>query len=255
MEIPPPTGLVTLLTDFGTSDPYVGIMKGMVKRHHARAEVLDYCHGVPAQSVAVGAFYLRAAIGRFPTGTVHVAVVDPGVGTARRILCVCAEDCYWIGPDNGLLEAILPQPNDELGTREVRVVDLDAVKLRPTSRTFHGRDIMAPLAGMLASTRFGFRAVGPRVTDPVRLQPASARGHVLHVDAFGNLITDVPASVLDGTDALTILGRRVRVVGTYGDAKQGELVALVSSFGLVEIAERDGSAARELSLTRGDKVL
>lgn len=248
MEIPPPTGLVTLLTDFGTTDPYVGLMKGMVKRHHAKAEVLDYCHGVPPQNVVIGAFYLRAALGRFPTGTVHVAVVDPGVGTARRLLCVCAADCYWLGPDNGLLEAVLPQEDDEVGVREVRAVDLDAVALRPSSRTFHGRDVLAPLAGMLSSSRFGYRAVGPRVTDPVRLGRPKARGVVLHVDAFGNLITDLVAADLAGKDSLPVAGKRARVVGTYAEGEPGELVALLSSYGLVEIAVRNGSAARATGL-------
>jgi S-adenosylmethionine hydrolase len=129
MELPPPCGLVTLTTDFGYADPYAGVMKGMVKRHHPRAEVLDFSHGVPPQDVTVGAFFLRSAIGRFPAGTVHVAVVDPGVGTSRRILAACAEECYWIAPDNGLLEAVLPRPQDEPGARELRVVDLAALRL------------------------------------------------------------------------------------------------------------------------------
>ena len=249
MQIPPPCGLVTLLTDFGLADPYVGILKGVVKRQHARAEVLDFCHGVPAQDVQVGALFLRAAIDRFPLGTVHVAVVDPGVGTARRLLAVAAAGCYWLGPDNGLLSAVLPQQADD-HEREVRCIDLVAVGISPVSATFHGRDILAPLAGQLAAGKLGYRALGPRCTDPVRL-PVLEGHSVLHVDGYGNLITTVRA----GVRQVTIRGRTLTVRTTYADAAPGELLALVNSYDLVEIAVRDGSAARVLGAGRGESVV
>ena len=242
MEIPPASGIVTLLSDFGLQDPYVGIMKGVIKQRSPRAECIDLSHGVPPQNVEIGALFVRAAIGRFPAGTVHVAVVDPGVGTARRFLAVCAATCYWLAPDNGLLDAVFDTEN------EIRTIDLDAVKLTPTSRTFHGRDVFAPVAGLLSSSRFGFRALGPRVNDPVRV-PKHLSPRVIHVDAFGNLVTNLKEG-----RSVRIAGQRARLVMTYGDAKAGELVALVNSWDLLEIAVVGGSAAQKLASGVGAPV-
>jgi S-adenosylmethionine hydrolase len=249
MEIPPPTGLITLLTDFGARDPYVGIMKGVIKQQHARAEVVDLCHEVPAQAVAVGALFLGAAVGRFPPGTVHVAVVDPGVGTARRVIAVCSESCYWVGPDNGLLGAVLP---DERRPGEVRGVDLDALRLTPRSATFHGRDVFAPLGAMLAGRRYGYRALGARVDDAVRL----ATPPLVAVDHFGNLITDVTAAEVAarGAQGVAIAGRRVPLCRTYRDVEPGRALALINSYDLLEVAVCEGNAAAALAAGRGAAV-
>ena len=132
-------------------------MKGAVKLVHAEAEIVDLCHEVPAQDVEVGAWFLAAAVDRFPAGTVHTAVIDPGVGSDRRILAMCCASCFWLAPDNGILNRVWQDRN-----AEIRAVDLEHVGLQATSNTFHGRDLFAPLAGMLSRGRFGFQAMeGP----------------------------------------------------------------------------------------------
>ncbi|MCA8954230.1 MAG: SAM-dependent chlorinase/fluorinase, partial [Planctomycetes bacterium] len=141
-----PAGVVTLLTDFGLRDPYVGVMKGAVLRSNPKAVLVDLGHELPPQDVASGAFALAAAVGRFPSGTVHVAVVDPGVGTARRLLAVAAHEAFWLAPDNGLLSDVLAADPGA----EARAVDCERLGLVAESRTFHGRDLFAPIAGWLA---------------------------------------------------------------------------------------------------------
>lgn len=254
MLIPSPNGIVTLLTDFGPRDPYVGIVKGMVKRHYAKADLLDICHAVPPQDVGVGAFFLAAAANRFPPGTVHVAVVDPGVGTSRSVLAAFASDCFWIGPDNGLLCGVIARA---AGPVEVRSVDLDAVGLVADSHTFHARDIFGPLGGMLASGRFGFRAVGPRVDNYESIDGLEDRGPlVVMVDHFGNLITGISANEVRerGIRAVEVKGQRVPVCQTYSDVGAGELVALVNSYDMLEVACSLGSAARALDAGPGEAV-
>ena len=156
-----PSGVVTLTTDFGLDDPYVGIMKGALMRSAPKATVVDLSHAVPPQDVAAGAFVLWSALRRFADGTVHVGVVDPGVGTSRRLLGVAAASQYWLGPDNGLLGAVLAQDP----RAEVRELDLEHLSVTRESVTFDGRDAFAPVAGMLSAGRYGFRALGPRVDD------------------------------------------------------------------------------------------
>jgi len=220
-----------------------------VLRAHNRATIVDVTHEVPAQDIEAGAFFVASCIGRFPRGTVHLAVVDPGVGTARRLLAVEAAGDHWIGPDNGLLDAVLA-----LEAAVVRAIEPAALGLRAASRTFHGRDLMAPVAGWLAGGRRGFATLGPTIADPRRL-PAEAGDRVLVVDRFGNLITNVAGSrVTPGRTRLRIAGRELRCVGTYGDAGRGELVALVSSYGTVEVAAVDGSAYDLLRVGRGAAI-
>lgn len=251
MHLPRPSGLVTLLTDFGHRDPYVGLVRGMVLRAFGKAQVVDLCHEVPAQAVPVGAWFLRSAIERFPAGTVHLAVVDPGVGTARRIVAACAHECYWVAPDNGLLGDVLSAAD---GDAEVRVVDLEQQALRPESATFHGRDLFAPIAGRLAGGRYGFRALGPRCDDWERGTSVIDQGAVVvHVDAFGNLVTAVPAAGSDWTE-VRVGERRAPRVRTYGEARQGSLVSLANSFGLIEIAIVGGDAAQNTGLGVGAAV-
>jgi S-adenosylmethionine hydrolase len=252
MQIPRPCGVVSLLTDFGQDDPWVGVMKGVVKQHDLRADVVDFCHGVPAHDVTLGAFYLAAAIDRFPAGTVHVAVVDPGVGTGRRLLAVCAAGCFWLAPDNGLLQALLDRDD-----AEVRVLDLDKLRLLPASRTFHGRDVLAPVAGMLSGARFGFRALGERCRDAVRLPEdplaPEAPPRVLAVDRFGNLIGNVRASRVarEAWTGVRAGGRTLPLRATYADAGPGEAVALINSYDLLELAVNRGRAADVLRLGPG----
>lgn len=247
--LPPPNGVVTTLTDYGLEDPYVGILKGAILGAHRRAQVVDLCHAVPAQDVEVGAFFLAAARRRFPDGTVHVAVVDPGVGTTRRVLAVLSGGCYWIGPDNGLLDGVLSDPG-----AEVLAVDLEGVGVRLESRTFHGRDVFGPIGGFLAGGRFGFRALGRRIVDPVRLRD-DATPRVLFADRFGNLVTNVAQDEFEGRLAgVRIAGRSAELVGTYAESSGPSVVALWNSYRTLEFAVAGGSAAAELGVGRGEPV-
>lgn len=249
--LPRPSGIVCLLTDYGTADPYVGIVRGMVLRQNPKATLVDLGHEVPAQDVEAGAFWLHGAVGRFPPGTVFVAVVDPGVGTDRRVLAASAHEAYWLAPDNGLLTHVLASDPQA----EVRAVDLEHLNLRPSSRTFHGRDVFAPVAGWLSGGRYGFTALGARAADPVQLPPLlGGAPRIVHQDGFGNLISNVPAAALAGVTQVRVAGRLLPVRGTYAEAAPGELLALVGSYGLLEIAVNCGNAAQVLGIGRGASV-
>lgn len=255
MQLPRACGIVALLTDFGLADPWVGVMKGMIKRHNPRAEVIDYCHGVPAHDVRAGAFFLAAAMERFPAGTVHVAVVDPGVGTDRRFLAACAAECFWVAPDNGVLEPVLRRAEVEL-----RAVDLEKLRLAPGSRTFHGRDVFAPVGAMLSGGRFGFRAVGDRCDDPRRLDgdpfAGDAAPRVVAIDHFGNLITNVSAARLDAErwTGVLVRSRVVSLRSAYAEVMKGEALAIVNSYDLLEVAVYCGRAAEQLGMSVGDAI-
>jgi len=260
LHLPRPNGLITLLTDFGHRDPYVGLTKGMVLRAFGKAQFVDLTHEVPAQDVDLGAWFWGAAIGRFPAGTVHLGVVDPGVGTERELLAVCAHECYWIAPDNGLasavLEGVAPGPGGE-AMSEVRNVDLAAQRLSAEAATFHGRDLLGPLAGRLAGGRYGFRALGPRAAQPVLRAPITERPpQVVHVDRYGNLITNLAAPAAERTGWTGIeLGDCVAPrVATYGAGEPGALVSLVNSYGLLEVATVGGSASARFDAGPGMPV-
>lgn len=241
-----PSGFVTLLTDFGLADPYVGIMKGAALRAASKVQLVDITHDVPAQDVAAGAFFVHTIVGRFPSGTVHAVVVDPGVGTARRLLAVAAHGDYWIGPDNGVLAPVLDG--------EVRAVDAGHLGLHATSHTFHGRDLVAPIAAWLATGRYGFASLGPRITDPVPGPSLAGPPQVVHVDGYGNLITNVPAERLASVQRVVVAGRDVPLVRAYADAPAGTLIALVGSYGLLEVAQNGGNAAKATGSRRGAPI-
>jgi S-adenosylmethionine hydrolase len=254
--------IVTLLTDFGTSDYFVGAMKGALLAANPEARVVDITHEVPPFDIGAGAFTLRAAFESFPEGTVHVAVVDPGVGSARRAIAVEGRGHTFVGPDNGLFGHVYGR------VEPFRVFQLTAEKYfrREVSTTFHGRDIFAPVAGALSR---GVRAeeLGPEVFDFVRLPEATVKkgkdgtlsGSVIHVDRFGNLVTNItPDDLREETSArLRINGREVRRFRRFfaedADAP-GEPFAVWGSAGLLEVAVFRDSAARLFSAERGDKV-
>ncbi|MCB9878659.1 MAG: SAM-dependent chlorinase/fluorinase [Planctomycetes bacterium] len=248
---PRPSGIVTLCTDFGLDDVYVGVMKGALLRASGKVQVVDLGHAVPPQDVAAGAFQLWAAIGRFPGGTVHVGVVDPGVGTARAVVAVFAHGDYWIVPDNGLIAAVVAGDP----AAEARALDLDHLGVRPASDTFHGRDVMAPVAAMLAAGRYGFRALGPRVELQAGEDPVFGGGaRVVHVDRFGNLVSNVTAAQLGGAGRVEVGGREAPVVRTYAEVPPGQLLAYVGAFGLLEVGVNGGSAAAALGLGTGAAI-
>jgi S-adenosylmethionine hydrolase len=239
--------IVTLLSDFGARDVYVGVMKAQVLAGDPSARLVDLTHQVPPQDVRAGAFQLLQAAPWFPTGTVHLAVVDPGVGTARRAVAIEGEQAFFVGPDNGLLTAA--------AGRIKRAVTLPIPK--GASHTFHGRDVFAPAAGRL-SAGAPISSLGKPAGKLVRPSwPAPRRsghltvGEIVHVDHFGNLITNLTS--LDG-ELLVGSFRSKRLCRAYGEAAPGEALALIGSHGFVEIAVREGSAAQMLGLGRGGEV-
>lgn len=247
--LPRPSGIVTLLTDFGLDDPYVGVMKGALLRAASKVQIVDVGHDVPPQDLATAAFFVQALVGRFPAGTVHATVVDPGVGTDRRLLAVAAHDCYWLAPDNGVLSPLLVGE----AALDVRAIDVEHLGVKPESHTFHGRDIVGPVAAWLASGRYGFSALGPRVHDPL-LRATSPAPHVVHVDRYGNLISNLSAAAFVSLRGVRVGGRTIGKHTTYADVAVGDLLAYVGSYGCVEIAQRDGHAARTLEVGRGAPV-
>mgnify|MGYP001577196599 FL=1 len=255
--------IVTLTTDFGGRDAWVAAMKGVIfgiARAARRAvELVDVTHEVAPHDIVEGALALEAVAPFFPPGTVHLAVVDPGVGTARRGLAVAARGQVFIGPDNGLFTPFLAGP-------PWRAWELTApeYRLSAVSRTFHGRDVFAPAAAHVA-TGVDPARLGAPVRDPVLLawpEPGEAggavTGEVLHVDRFGNLVTSIRAGALGGAlgagATVRVARRSVPVVGTYGELARGRAGALVGSSGRLEISVREGSAARVLGARRGTAV-
>lgn len=259
------SGIVTMLTDFGHVDTYVGVMHGVLWTYSKRLRsVVDLTHEIPAQDVAVAAFHLDAAFRWFPPGTVHVAVVDPGVGSGRAILAARIGDHFFLVPDNGLLAQLLDGASGD--AREVVVVDVEQVGLATCSATFHGRDVFSPAAALLVDgarlsdlgkpTSQWQHAAAPapeRVSD----DPEAYRGEVVSVDRFGNLISNLPSSlVVEEPEAweLELAGHTLLVAGTYADVARGQALALVDSYGVIEAAVRDGDAAQVLGAGRGVPV-
>jgi S-adenosylmethionine hydrolase len=253
--------VVTLTTDFGLVDPFVGIMKGVMLGIAPTACIVDVTHGVPAQNVVAGAYALASAVRWFPRGSVHVAVVDPGVGTRRRALLVETDDAWLVGPDNGLLSLAAPARS----VRRIFDVSRSTVRLKPVSRTFHGRDVFAPVAGALAS------GVAPeRLGQPLRSMhrfrpPLPQRrggrviGEVLWTDGFGNLSTNVAAGDLarafrGGRLSITIAGHVVPFRPSYAGVPSGRPVAVINSADLVEIAVNGGSAAAHFGAGPGAAI-
>lgn len=247
--------IITLTTDFGLADGYVAAMKGVILAIAAQARLVDVSHEIAAQDVQQAAYVLGQAAPYFPRGVIHLAVVDPGVGSTRRPLLVTTRRAAFVGPDNGLFTAALDEPG-----AAAWVLNRPEFWLPEPSATFHGRDIFAPVAAYLALGRVA-EELGSAIEDAVRLPAlvperignSQLRGHVIHVDRFGNLITSIPAAwVADGRWACSIAGHTLsRISHTYADAAPGALLALVSSGGTVEIAVRDGSASQALGVTRG----
>jgi S-adenosylmethionine hydrolase len=253
VETPP---VITLLTDFGAGSGYAAQMKGVILSALPAATLVDLSHEVPRHDVLAGALLLEACAPRFPARAVHLAVVDPGVGTARRPVCVVdVAGRRFVGPDNGLFTPFLE------GGR-AHLVSAPKVVPGPVSATFHGRDVFAPAAAWLAGGGT-VEGVGPVVADPVRLEWPRAerrgnevRGECLTADPFGNVVTSIRESDLGGP-FLEVLaaGHRARAVLTYGDGLPGELLALVGSSGRLEISIREGNAAQLLGFRRGDEVV
>ncbi|MGB6450616.1 MAG: SAM-dependent chlorinase/fluorinase [Steroidobacteraceae bacterium] len=257
-----PSGVITLTTDFGLADPFVGVMKGCILSRFPAARIVDLTHEVPAHRPGVAGFWLSRCFEYFPSGTVHVAVVDPGVGTDRGILCMAARGHLLLAPDNGLL-TLCHARHPRAEVVRLAAPRLAELGIHRVSSTFHGRDIFAPVAADLAAGRYlpatlGVRvqslasAVTPASADDSELgsRPGAVNGSVVTVDHFGNLITDIDAAQLHSFEnpRVHIAGKTLRLRRTYGDVRPGELLALINSFEVLEIAQAEGNAAAALAV-------
>lgn len=256
--------IITLTTDFGLSDGFVGMMKGVILGINPNATIVDITHDIAPQNIEQGAFLFANAFKYFPANSIHIVVVDPGVGSTRRPIAAQVGATIFVAPDNGVLtpamETLKPLP---------RVVHLNRAEywLKRVSRTFHGRDIFAPVAAHL-SLGVPLESLGDPVNDWVRLPPSQASwrasneivGRIVHIDRFGNAITNIGEEMLTGMDRarieVTIGGKTWQgIQPTYAMVRQGETLALISSSGYLEIAVREGNAAQAWGLRLGDEVL
>jgi S-adenosylmethionine hydrolase len=252
-----PRGLVTLTTDFGLSDHYVGVMKGVILRCHPGARIVDLCHLVEPYDLTGACLTLAASYSYFPPGTVHVVVVDPGVGGPRRAILAEAGEWLFLAPDNGVLELVYRRH-----AARVRELRHEQFALEPLSHTFHGRDVFAPAAGLLAKGTPA-EELGDPIQDFVRLPLPGPRpiagqgieGIVLKVDRFGNLITNLQPGDLPPAFVLTVGEAKVRTLRpAYEDAAPGEMFTIIGSSGYVEISINQGSAADAAQAGAGSVV-
>lgn len=259
-----PSGILTITTDFGHQGPFVATMKGRILTRLPTARIIDVTHEVPVYWPAEAGFWLARAFEYFPRGTVHIAVVDPGVGTSRDIIVVQADGHAFLAPDNGLLAPIVGRSKAAV----VHQLNVEAARARfglaVPSATFHGRDIFAPVAAEVAAGHVAIADLGPRITDIVPSwveEPAVAAdqvsGVVITIDHFGNLITNIDAALIQRFKHPSVRtgGHTFPLRRTYGDVRPGEYLALVNSFGVVELARAEQSAAEGLGLGRGAPVV
>lgn len=264
--------IVTLLTDFGLSDPYVGVMKGVIARVNPAIQVIDLTHQIPPQNIALGRFALMSAYTYFPEGTVHVGVVDPAVGSARRAIAVAfgsnpaAPMGFLVGPDNGLFSGVLGvQPV----IMAIELKNSDYWRIATPSRTFHGRDIFASVGAHLASG-IPLDALGQEISGRSLVRLTSAQsiqiesrgdlgcritGAVQAIDYFGNVITNISGQTVMNKDWWALVDNDTIPSGvTYSASREGDLIAIVGSHGWIEIAVNGGSACDRLGLSLGDSV-
>jgi S-adenosyl-L-methionine hydrolase (adenosine-forming) len=255
--------IITLTTDYGTSDHLVGVMKGVILGINPDVNVIDITHRVLAHDILDGALTIGQAFKYFPAKTIHVVVVDPGVGTSRRPILVAADQQYFIAPDNGILSCIYDQAESLYAWHIIS----EHYFRQPISHTFHGRDIFAPCAAWLSKS-WQTSAFGEPISDFVRfgipkpkVSGSTIKGTVLRADNFGNLMTnltavDIPAlSGADGKVTISVgSGKTSKIVQTFADGSAGEVVGLIGSSGYLEISVNKGSAARTLGAARGAEV-
>ncbi len=260
------SAIITLLTDFGTEDTYVGVMKGVITSICPSAQVIDLTHQVPPQDIATAAFLLDVSVDYFTEGTIHVAVVDPGVGTARKPVALRTTKAFFVGPDNGIFTLVLQRQK----LLQAICLDNPRYHLPTVSSTFHGRDIFAPVAAHIACgvpvEELGTpihrlqRLPLPRI----RVDWQGIRATIVHIDRFGNAITNLTRAdyeawrirwdVKEPAVQVAASNTLLPIVSTYGDVPRGKPLALFGSSERLEIAVNGGSAARELALRRGDTI-
>lgn len=250
--------IITLTTDFGLTDWFVGAMKGVILRFAPNAQVIDITHGIPAGDIRSGAFALAASYRAFPSGTIHVGVVDPGVGSDRAGVVIETEKGFFIGPDNGLFSFVLRGER----LKSIHRLDNPQYRLSEISRTFHGRDVFAPAAAHV-SRGVPVQQFGERLHELVKIDwpelkstGTGLRGEVVYVDQFGNAITNLPGSgvLASGATKLKIGAVTVPVKQCYADVPRNKPVAVIGSTGLLEIGVNGGSAAKKFKLKTGSRI-
>jgi S-adenosyl-L-methionine hydrolase (adenosine-forming) len=260
------TPIITLLTDYGTKDHFVAAMKGVILSIAPQVQIIDITHEIPPHDILEAGFVLRSCYSQFPTRTIHLVVVDPTVGSARKPIIVATDNYYYVGPDNGVLSLIYDV--DPVST--VVEISSEHLMLPEISKTFHGRDIFAPAAAWLTrgTDMLNF---GDPITEYAKIPLPKAKmvgealfkGTVIHVDRFGNLITNISREDYQAArgkvpgDVFKVLLAKQEINGLkeyYAEAQKGESIALFGSSNLLEIAQNQGSAARTLGVTRGAEV-
>jgi len=250
---------ITLLTDFGNTDYFVGAMKGTILSVNPQATVVDITHSIPAHDIEAAAFNLLSCYRAFPAGTVHVAVVDPGVGSERRPILVQAGDYLFVGPDNGIFSYVY---DSEPNSKVFQITSAQYFR-QPVSTTFHGRDIFAPVAAEVLGG-LAPRRLGKLIRDPVRLKPLQAgpwkdgklRGRVIHIDHFGNCITNITRPDFQDASRLEVAGKTIKTFENfYAAAGKRRLMGVWGSAGFLEIVANQASASKLLRIQRGQPVL
>ncbi|MDE0185514.1 MAG: SAM-dependent chlorinase/fluorinase [Candidatus Poribacteria bacterium] len=257
------SSVITLTTDFGTNDPYIGVMKGVILNINPHIHIVDITHSIPPQNIHDAAFIIDSAYRYFPSGSIHVVVVDPGVGSTRRAIACQTETGCFVCPDNGVLSYVL----DEDAPYRAVSVDNTEYCLPEISNTFHGRDIFAPIAAHL-SRGIPLGDIGGTVNNLVRLNSSKAQvtkteiiGRIIWIDSFGNLISNISSEIFESTIARENFAIRVgnaeinRLNGSYAESQAGECLAIIGSFGQLEISVNQGNAAQRLELKRGDPIV
>jgi S-adenosylmethionine hydrolase len=256
-----PSGVITITTDFGHKGPFAAVMKGVILKRFREAEVVDLAHDIPPHWPPEAGFWISRSYQYFPRGSVHVAIVDPGVGTDRNILIVEHDGHIFLAPDNGLLAPLLDSADKiyKLDDASLKKFDFDEPSL-----TFHGRDIFAPLAAEFAAGRMRPADVGSETADwtPGWLEEPEVTtgrisGVIVTIDAFGNLITNIDRHLLEEFKKpnVHLAGHDFEIKPTYGRVEPGKFLALINSFGVIEIACAEGSAADGLGSERGAPVV
>lgn len=255
--------IITLITDFGLEDEYVGLMKGVILGINPNAEIIDISHFISPQDIKWASYFLYYSYKYFPKGTIHVVVVDPGVGSGRRIICVKADGHIFLCPDNGVITKVI----ENITPEGISIVNNEKYFLKNVSDTFHGRDIFAPVAAYLSIGR-AYTSVGSKIEDIKRIGlpdinqiSDSIKGEVIHIDRFGNIVTNIEKSRIDEFKKqnrdiiIKIADKKIEGISkSYQEVEKGELLSIIGSRGLLEIAVNNGNAADILDINKGKEV-
>ena len=255
------SGVITMTTDFGHKGPFAAVMRGVILSRNPNATVVDLAHDIPPQWPPEAGFWMSRSYQYFPRGTIHLGLVDPGVGTEREILLVEHDQHVFLAPDNGLLAPILEK---ECCVWQLDIERLSSLDLADLSATFHGRDIFAPVAAELAAGQLSLTAIGkatndwtPGWLDEPEVSNSKISGTVITIDAFGNLISNIDRELITSfkQPVAHVAGEQIPMLTTYGRAEPGAYLALLNSFGVVEIARSEGNASEGLGLERGAPIV